>query len=97
MTESIEAILKNYLDEHGRITEWPGKKKRHVQRAMLEYLRAQFEPGIVYTEKQVNEILQRFHTFDDWAMLRREMFEQGLLNREKDGSAYWVTPRTKLY
>ncbi len=87
-----------YLDEEGRVTRWPsGKGKTEARSAILAYLAEKFEVGTVYTERAVNDILKRWHTFDDWALLRRELFEQRYLNREKDCSEYWRTPNTKLY
>lgn len=68
-----------------------------MQRLVLDYLASRFECGRVYTESEVNVLLRQWHTFDDWALLRRELFEQGYLNREKDGSRYWLTPDTRLY
>lgn len=91
------AIPPSFLDDEGRVTAWPGQKKRAVQQAILRYLASKFEFGRVYSEREVNELLKRYHTFEDWAMLRREMFENGLLNREKDGSSYWRPNQTKLY
>ncbi|MBD2451042.1 DUF2087 domain-containing protein [Nostoc sp. FACHB-152] len=82
--------LQNYLDEQGRVKEWPSKRnKGKFQRLVLEYLAMKFEVGVIYTEKQVNAILNQHHTFGDAAMLRRELFERRLINRERDGSAYW--------
>lgn len=86
--------LSIYLDAEGRVKEWPGKKKERAKRLILEYLASKFESGIVYSEGQVNDLLRQYHTFDDWALLRRELFEQGFLNREKDGSSYWLTAHT---
>lgn len=34
-------------------------------------------------------VLNQHHTFADPALLRREMFERKLINRKRDGSAYW--------
>jgi len=92
------ADINEYLDEEGRVTRWPnGKGKTEARSAILAYLAEKFEVGTVYTERAVNDILKRWHTFDDWALLRRELFEQGYLNREKDCSEYWRTPNTKHY
>ncbi len=88
--------LETYMDADGRITEWPGKKKNDVKKLILDYMASKFEPGVEYTEREVNDILKRYHTFEDWALLRRELFEQGYMNRTKSGSAYWLTPNTKL-
>jgi hypothetical protein len=40
----------------------------------------------------VNEVLRRHHAFGDWALLRRELFEAGLLARTRDGARYWRPP-----
>lgn len=92
----MSETLETYMDSEGRITEWPGKKKNDIKKLILDYMASKFEPDVQYTEREVNDILKRYHTFDDWAMLRRELFEQGYMNRTKDGSAYWLTPNTKL-
>ncbi|MBI2049255.1 MAG: DUF2087 domain-containing protein [Parcubacteria group bacterium] len=54
-----------------------------------------YEQGKIYTEKEVNELLERFHTFEDPALLRRELYEKGLLGRKHDGSEYWKADNTK--
>jgi hypothetical protein len=89
----IDAI-RQHLDSEGRLIAWPSK--RSLQRIALDYLASKFEVGHVYTEKEVNALLNQHHTFGDAALLRRELFELGKLNRERDGSAYWATPNTKL-
>jgi hypothetical protein len=94
---NIPAELATYMDEEGRITEWPTKHKKHVQRMVLEYLASKFEMGREYSEKEVNDLLKQYHTFEDWALLRRELFEAGYLNRAKNGANYWRTANTKLY
>lgn len=95
MTDSPTDDLRALLDEEGRVTRWPAR--RALQAQVLNYLAARFEPGRQYTEKEVNALLNGLHTFGDAALLRRELFELGLLNREKDGSVYWRALRTKLF
>lgn len=91
-----EITLADYLDDEGRVTRWPTRRNKAAgQTLILEYLATKFEAGRTYTEKEVNAILNQFHTFEDWALLRRELFENGYLNREKDGSTYWATPNTR--
>jgi hypothetical protein len=90
----IPALLKNHMDSEGRLIEWPSKKS--LQAVVLPYLAGKFEAGRLYTEREVNDVLKQWHTFGDHALLRRELFEAGYINREKDGSAYWATPQTKL-
>jgi hypothetical protein len=87
-----QAELKNHLDGEGRLMLWPSK--RTLQLVALDYLASKFEAEKVYSEKEVNTLLGQFHTFGDAALLRRELYEKGLLNRAKDGSEYWRTPKT---
>ena len=54
------------------------------------YLAARFEAGRIYNERQVNELLLEWHTFRDWALLRRRLFDWRHLDRERDGSRYWL-------
>lgn len=79
--------LENFLDKEGRLKIWPSKRKIKIK--ALLYLSRKFKKGKVYTEKEVNEILNRFHTFKDPALLRRELFSYKLLNRTKDCAKYW--------
>lgn len=88
--------LANYLDEEGRVTRWPGKKHIADQTLILAYLADKFEIEREYTEHEVNEILKKYHTFEDWALLRRELFERGYFNRLADGTKYWRTPTVKF-
>ena len=82
--------LNNYMDDDGRLNGWPSKRTK--QTAALEYLATKFEPGRQYTELETNEILKRWHTFGDWAMLRRDMVDAGLLVRDDHGYSYELGP-----
>lgn len=81
-------IPKQYVDTNGRIAIWPRRKKRALQLNILRYLLHYFELERIYTEREVNDILKSHHTFEDWAMMRRELFELGWLTREKNGTNY---------
>ncbi|MBD1910380.1 MULTISPECIES: DUF2087 domain-containing protein [unclassified Leptolyngbya] len=82
--------IAQFLDESGCVTAWPSRRNRKAQRLVLQYLISKFDPTLFYTEKEINYILNRYHRFQDPALLRREMFEAGLLNRKLNGSAYWI-------
>ena len=87
----IELELERYLDDQGRLKEWPSRRNRaRFQQVALEYLATKFEPGVLYTEREVNTLLNQHHTFGDPALLRRELFERGLVDRVPNGSAYWL-------
>jgi hypothetical protein len=75
------------VDDDGRLKQWPTKQK--TQRMAAALLAERFETGRVYNERQVNELLLGWHTFGDWALLRRVLFDWGYLDRESDGSRYW--------
>jgi hypothetical protein len=78
-------VLKTHLNADGSIRQIPFQPAK--LRVILDYLIQSFEPGINYTEKEVNTILRRFN--DDTAGLRRDLIEAGLLARESNGSRYW--------
>lgn len=88
MKHSTEII--NYLDPQGRVVKWPSRQHRKLQRGVLEYLASKFRVGEIYSERQVNEILNQHHTFRDPALLRRELVEKEFMRRKRDGSAYWL-------
>ena len=79
VADAAEAkVLADFLDGE-RLKEIPARlKKRQV---ILRWLVERFEPGVDYTEKQVNEIIGKHHP--DFATLRRELIASGLLTRPK--------------
>ena len=74
-----KTALKNFLDERGRLTAFPAKRKTKIY--ALCYLAEKFERDKKYTEKEVNEVLKAWHTFDDPATLRRELYDYKFLDR----------------
>ena len=78
----VTAVLRAFL-RGGRLQQIPtvaGKR-----RIVLEYLAAMFEPGVRYSEREVNAILRAW--YDDHATLRRYLVDSGLLARE--AGQYW--------
>jgi DNA-binding HxlR family transcriptional regulator len=78
-------VVKNYSGPDGRLKSFPVQQKK--MEAILRYVVQKFEPGVHYTEKQVNEILAQFH--EDTAWLRRNLVDYGLMNRLGGGGEYW--------
>lgn len=76
-----------FLDPQKKIKQLPvkGESKRDV----LEYLATKFASDRDYTEKEVNHIIESWHTFGDYFLLRRELVDYQFLNRTRDGSRYW--------
>ena len=70
-----------------------GQQKPKKQMLALQFLAGKLEWDRLYTEKEINELLTKFHTFEDAALLRRELYMKHFLDRKPDGSAYWKTER----
>ena len=80
-------VIKNFLDEKGRVTNWPAKRSLKIE--VVKYIADKFEDGRIYSEKDVNGIINEWHTYGDYFMLRRGMIEYQLLARTRNGSKYW--------
>jgi len=80
--------LKNFLDADGRLKKYPVKYKLQVM--SLFYLASKLEPGRRYTEKELNHVLREWHTFEDWAILRRALYDMRFMDREPKGAYYWM-------
>ena len=40
------------------------------------------------------DLLKALHTFGDWALLRRDLYDARIIDRSPDGRRYWKVPRT---
>jgi hypothetical protein len=78
-------VLAAFTDAGGRITAFPAQEKKFL--VLVRYVLQAFEPGVRYTEKQVNKLLSRYS--DDTALLRRSLIEYKFMAREGGGRAYW--------
>jgi hypothetical protein len=76
-------VLGRYLTTEGRLHTIPSKQSKLL--VVLDHLAQAFEPGRVYPEPEVNEVLHGFHP--DHAALRRYLVIHDFLTRE-DGH-YW--------
>jgi predicted transcriptional regulator len=76
-------VLKNVVLPNGRLKVIPSQRKK--REVVLKHILKSFEPGMHYTEKQVNDILMRYH--EDVATLRREMIMYKLMQRSE--GEYW--------
>jgi hypothetical protein len=76
-TPEQAAVLRNFVDEHGRITALPARDAK--RQLVLEYVAGRFEPGHEYDEKQVNGKL--LELYDDYVTLRRFLVDAKLLER----------------
>ena len=79
-------VMASFVDSEGRITTFPAQEKKAL--VLLHYVAKAFEPGVHYTEKQVNETLLRFN--EDTATLRRWLVEYKVMERQGGGGEYWL-------
>jgi hypothetical protein len=79
------------FDADGRLHKWPYKFA--VQRIAMWGLWMRFDATKRYTEKDVNSVLNAWHTYGDHATLRRELVNMNLLARKSDCSKYWKVPQ----
>ena len=78
-------VIEDFSLPDGRLKTIPSQRKK--LEAVLRFVVKSFEPETLYSEKQVNEILFRFH--EDTARLRRELVGYHLMQRDSDGAGYW--------
>jgi hypothetical protein len=64
----------------------PSKEKKKI--VVFQYIMEKFEPGRIYSVKEVNEIIKAI--IDDFVTARRYLIEYGYMDRKRDGSEYWV-------
>ena len=79
--------MKKIINEFDQIARWP--KKPSDKKDVIIYLATKFDYEKIYTEKEVNDIISRYHLFENIALLRRELVSKRMLSREDDGSKYW--------
>ena len=75
------------IDQFGSITRWP--KKVSDKQLIIKFLSEQFETDRKYSEKEVNDIINDHHRFNDIPLLRRELVSRKFLARKDDCSLYW--------
>ena len=78
-------VMKAFTDEAGQITAFPAQEKKLL--VLLGYVLKDFEPGVKYSEKQVNEIISRYNP--DTAFIRRSFIIYKMMDRENGGGSYW--------
>lgn len=78
-------VVADFTRKDGGLKTIPAQRKK--LEAVLRYVVKAFEPSKKYSEKQVNDILKKYH--EDTASLRRELVGYGLMKREGGGGDYW--------
>lgn len=77
-----DKVLQTFVVD-GRLTQIPAQHKKRL--VVLEWLAAKFEPETRYDEREVNEIIKRYHP--DTASLRRYLVDHRFMERAH--GVYW--------
>jgi hypothetical protein len=83
MADRIDLVLRSFFTPDGRLHTMPAKRGKRL--VVLDHIAQSFEPGRTYPERDVNRLLERFHT--DYASLRRFLVDEDFLTREQN--IYW--------
>ncbi len=86
--EEDRKVLRDHT-RNGKITHLPTKHKRLF--VILSWLATLFQPDVLYTEAEVNDIIKAVYE-EDYIGLRRDLIDMGYLRRERGGGKYWLTP-----
>ena len=72
-------VISNFF-KYGRLTKIPTQRKK--REIVLTEVANSFELNREYGEKEVNEIILRYH--EDFCTIRREMIAFGIMSRERE-------------
>ena len=73
-----QRVLDSFF-EYGRLKAIPAQRKK--ERICLEEIAKELELGRPYPERELNQVLLRFH--QDYCTLRRDMISEGIHRREE--------------
>ena len=79
--------MHKLINELEGVLRWP--KKPSEKHLVIKWLSKKFKFDKKYSEKEINKILKQYHSFNDIALLRRELVSRKYLQRKIDGSQYW--------
>ncbi len=79
-------VLDTFVAKDGTFLKIPAQRKKFL--VLVRHTLEAFEPGRTYTEREMNEILSRYH--EDTALLRRALVDEGFMDREGGGGRYWI-------
>ncbi len=81
----IKRLLRIF-DLGGRLVRWPSKRSQ--QELCLWVIWSRLPARHVFTEKEINVLINESHLFGDHALLRRWLCDYGMMTRTRDGREY---------
>jgi ribosomal protein S18 acetylase RimI-like enzyme len=79
------------LNQDGKVIKWSKRYRRDI----LSHISAHFRHDTVYSETEVNQKIKELIDFEDYALVRRELYDNKYLDRDINCREYWVN-RDKL-
>ncbi len=89
--EEDRKVLRDYT-RNGKLSQLPAKQKK--MKVILHWLTTFFQPGVLYSEAEVNQIIKNVYE-EDYVSLRRDLIDMGYLRRERGGGKYWRAPESE--
>lgn len=80
------ARVARCFDATGRLQRWPTKRSDQI--VVLWVVWSQLPDNTRMDEAEISSLLMRWHDYEDYALLRRELFDLGLVQRTQTGSVY---------
>lgn len=84
----MEEKIEQFFNPDGTLISIPAKSSKRI--AVLNRIATNFSRGIQYSEKEINEVISRFH--QDTAAIRRYMIENKIMERDTT-STYWLATK----
>lgn len=81
----VERAVRHFSDA-GLLLRWPARDS--LAQLCLWVLWSRIPPGTSFPEREVNAMLNEWHTFGDHALLRRALVDHDLVVRTVNGSRY---------
>jgi hypothetical protein len=81
----IKRLLRMF-DPEGKLMRWPSKRSQ--QELCLWVIWSKLPARHVFTEKEINLLLNDNHLFGDHPLLRRWLCDYGMMSRTRDGREY---------
>lgn len=79
-------MIERFIDDDNKVYILPKKKKNRIE--VLSHFADHFENDCIYSEKEINDIINKLHSFNDVCIIRRELIEYKFLTRTDDCKEY---------
>ena len=81
----VKRLLRMF-DTEGKLVRWPSKRSQ--QELCLWVIWSKLPARQVFSEKEINTLLNNSHLFGDHPLLRRWLCDYGMMSRTRDGREY---------